>query len=87
MDLSTIGMGGVIRDERGKFFRAMCKQKKGAWSPPEAEALSLREVLPWLKYYGFTRCLFETDSKQLADTCNGNPERSYLQCLSTLKMC
>ena len=44
MDLNTIGIGGVLRDEKGKFLRAMCKQKEGSWSPREAEALSLRRL-------------------------------------------
>lgn len=77
MDLKTIGISGVIRDERGNFLRAMCMQKGGSWSPREAETLRLREVLSWLKRYGFTRCIFETDSKLLADACNGSPWQSY----------
>lgn len=36
MDLRAIGIGGIVRDERGSFLRAMCKQKEGVWSPREA---------------------------------------------------
>ena len=89
-DLNSIGVGGVIRDERGQFVKAMCKQKQGTWSPREAEALSFREVLSWMKEHSFTRCVFETDSKLLADACNGNPGRSYFHsivgdCVESIK--
>lgn len=76
-DTGTFGIGGVIRDANGRLVRAMCKQELGSWSPREAEALSLKEVLSWTKRYGFTRCVFETDSKLLADACNGGSGRSY----------
>ncbi|XP_074333967.1 uncharacterized protein LOC141671586 [Apium graveolens] len=89
-DIRTIGIGGVIRDENGRFMKAMCKQMEGSWSPREAEALSLKEVLSWTKQYGFTQCVFETDSKLLADACNGNSGRSYFhiivrECLELIK--
>ena len=76
-DTKTIGVGGVIRDEHGSFLRAMCKQMSGTWTPREAEALSLKEVLSWVKSFGFARCVIETDSKLLADAYNGTPGRSY----------
>ncbi|KAL8125037.1 hypothetical protein AgCh_012638 [Apium graveolens] len=77
MELGTVGIGGVIRDERGSFVRAMCKQIRGNWTPREAEAISLKEALSWVKQYGFRRCVFETDSKLLADAVNGDTGRSY----------
>ncbi|KAL8125864.1 hypothetical protein AgCh_013243 [Apium graveolens] len=76
-DNGTIVMGGVIRDETGRLLRTMCKQRQGSWSPREAEALSLKEVFSWTKRHGFTRCVFETDCKSLADACNGGSGRSY----------
>lgn len=30
-----------------------------------------------MKSHGFTRCVFKTDSKLLADACNGGTVRSY----------
>lgn len=89
-DIKTIGIGGVIRDANGRFLKAMCKQVEGSWSPREAEALGLKEVLSWTKQYGFTQCVFETDSKLLADTCNGSSRRSYFhnivrECVELIK--
>lgn len=83
MDAGIIGVGGVIRDETGMFKKAMCKQLRGSWSPREAEALSLKEVLSWMKTHGFTNCIFETDSKLLADACNGSVGRSYFHSIVT----
>lgn len=76
-DIGAIGIGGVVRDEHGEFIRAMCKQMTGSWSPREAEALSLKEILCWMKQFGFARCIVETDSKLLADACNGSSGRSH----------
>ncbi|XP_074327164.1 uncharacterized protein LOC141665080 [Apium graveolens] len=70
MQDNSIGIGGVIRDDRGDFVRAMCQQVEGLWQPREAEAITLRELLSWTKKYGFVRCVFETDSKLLADAYN-----------------
>ncbi|XP_074356044.1 uncharacterized protein LOC141695716 [Apium graveolens] len=72
-DLRSIGIGAVIRDENDGFVRAMCKQVRGTWSPREVEGLSLKEALSWVKQHGFKCCVFETDSKLLAEACNGNP--------------
>lgn len=89
-DIRTIGIGGIIRDANGKFLKAICKKVEGSWSPREAEALSLKEILSWTKQYGFTRCVFETDSKLLADACNGGSGRSYFhdivrECVDLIK--
>lgn len=88
--ISAIGVGGVIRDESGRLLRAMCTQIPGVWSPREAEALSLKEVLSLVKNNGFTRCIFETDSKLLADACQNGSGRSYFHsivddCVAGLK--
>ncbi|XP_074360438.1 uncharacterized protein LOC141700630 [Apium graveolens] len=76
-DLMSIVIGAVIRDENGGFVRAMCKQVRGTWSLREAEGSSLKEALSWVKQHGFKCSVFETDSKLLAEACNGNPGRSY----------
>ncbi|KAL8093405.1 hypothetical protein AgCh_035325 [Apium graveolens] len=41
------------------------------------EAMGLKEALTWVKDLGFRRCVFETDSKLLADACKGEQGRSY----------
>ncbi|WOH11565.1 hypothetical protein DCAR_0831054 [Daucus carota subsp. sativus] len=89
-DIKKIGIGGVIRDANGNFVKAVCKQLDGLWSPREAEALSLKEILSWTKQHGFTRCVFETDSKLLVDACNGSSGRSYFhiivsECVDLIK--
>ncbi|KAL8094866.1 hypothetical protein AgCh_036398 [Apium graveolens] len=74
---NSIGVGGVIRDADGGFVSAMCKPVAGIWMPREAEAISLKEVLSWTKQQRYTRCVFETDSKILADAYNGRRGNSY----------
>ncbi|KAL8089642.1 hypothetical protein AgCh_039213 [Apium graveolens] len=76
-DAETIGVGGVVRDEKGKFLRAMCNQLSGSRTPREAEALSLKEVLTWEKNSGYVRCIIDTDSKLLVDAYNGTTGRFY----------
>ncbi|KAL8146232.1 hypothetical protein AgCh_004104 [Apium graveolens] len=72
-----IGIGGVIRGDNGEFLRAMCQLSSGTWQVREAEAISLKEMLSWTKRHGFSNCVFETDSKLLADAFNGGQVKSY----------
>lgn len=66
-----VGIGGVIRDEDGRFIRGRCSRIEGNWRANEAEALSLKEALSWAKDLGLDRCVFESDSQQLVEACNG----------------
>lgn len=52
--------------------------------------MSLKEALAWTKRQGYSRFVFETDSKLLADACNGGQEKSYFHsifkdCIEYLK--
>lgn len=73
----TIGIGCVIRDMHGQFVCARCRKVAGACKAPEAEAISLKEALSWVKDMSITHCLFETDLKNLADACTGKPGEAY----------
>ena len=46
-------------------------------APRKAEVISLKELMTWTKKCGYTRCVFETDSKLLADAYNGGTGNSY----------
>lgn len=39
--------------------------------------MSLKEALSWTTEQGFKVCVFETDSKFLADACNGGTGKFY----------
>ncbi|KAL8100316.1 hypothetical protein AgCh_032534 [Apium graveolens] len=85
-----IGVGCVMRDTSGQFLGARCMRIEGAWRPQEAEAIGLREALSWVKEKNITCCVFETDSKNLADACNGIPGEAYFgtivsYCISIMK--
>lgn len=72
-----VGTGAVIRDSAGHFVRARVSRVAGNWQPREAEALSLKEALSWVKELNYDYCVFESDSKQLVDACNGQEGESY----------
>ncbi|XP_074325881.1 uncharacterized protein LOC141663935 [Apium graveolens] len=73
----SIGIRCVIRDSQGQFLYARNRRIVGAWQPREAEAISLREAMTWVKELNFTYCVFETDCKALAEACNGKPGEAY----------
>ncbi|XP_074347230.1 uncharacterized protein LOC141686068 [Apium graveolens] len=70
---NKIGVGWVLRDENGKFLGARCRKMEGAWRPHEADAISLKEAMSWVKEMQITHCVFVTDLKILDDACNGTP--------------
>lgn len=76
-ELNCTGVGAVIRDEQGEFVRARSRRIEVLLHPREAEALSLKEALSWVKELGFRDCVFETDAKQLADACRNIQGASY----------
>lgn len=52
-DIGCIGMGSVVRDAEGQFLMARSRRREGLVPPREAEALSLKEALSWLKDTNF----------------------------------
>lgn len=72
-----IGIGCVIRNSQGQFVGARARRIEGDWHPNEAEAISLKEALSWCKLLNLNYCIFETDSKILANACSGRRGESY----------
>ncbi|XP_074378519.1 uncharacterized protein LOC141720064 [Apium graveolens] len=98
--LSTVGLKLTSMlpgsSDQGNFLRARSKRTGSLLQPREAEVLSLKEAMSWVKEMGFQvrKCVFETDAKQLADACKGVQDESYFHTngwivnfLSTLNMC
>lgn len=73
----STGIGSVLRDSDGQFIHARCRRIHGEWTPREAEAIGLKEALSWSKEHNIANCIVETDSKILADACNGKPGDAY----------
>lgn len=63
-DERRVGLGSVIRDESGKFVAALCCNIRGNYSPRDAEVLSIREALSWLKSMKLSKVIVETDCLQ-----------------------
>ncbi|XP_074327738.1 uncharacterized protein LOC141665650 [Apium graveolens] len=76
-DIGYVGMGSIVRGADGQFLLAHSVRREGMVPPREAEALSLKEALSWLKDKDFRRCIFETDSQVLAKAYNSVTGRSY----------
>lgn len=76
-EVQCIGLGAVVWDDQGSFLRARSKWVASLLQPREAEALSLKEAMAWIKELSFRKCVFETDAKQLADACKDVPGESY----------
>lgn len=76
-----IGVGCVMRDDRGKFIRARMNTARGGTSAREAEAISMREALSWIKSWRTTKCVFESDAKLLVDAFYGPKGKS---CFDTI---
>ncbi|KAL8157102.1 hypothetical protein AgCh_001987 [Apium graveolens] len=69
----STGTGMVIRNEYGQFLRARNHKLQALYSPREGEAIGLKEALSWVKNFGYRRCVFETDAKELAEALNYVP--------------
>ncbi|XP_017256601.1 uncharacterized protein LOC108226171 [Daucus carota subsp. sativus] len=66
-DSEYVGVGCVVRNERGEFLRARTTLVQGRSYAREAEALSLKEALSWVKTWRTQKCIFESDAKLLVD--------------------
>ncbi|KAL8097342.1 hypothetical protein AgCh_030472 [Apium graveolens] len=74
---NTMGLRCVARDEFGNFQRARGTVMYPSVQPRIAEALIFREALSWIKQWRTTKCIFESNSKQLVDALNGSQANSY----------
>ena len=77
-----IGVGCVVRDDVGGFLRARaCRIRSRAYAR-EAEALSLKEALSWIKEWRTFKCIFEMDAKLLMDALHSTkPGKSFFDML------
>lgn len=73
-----IGTRCVARDDRGQFLCARVPTNKGRGYPREAEALSLKEALTWIKEWRTQKLIFETDCKLLVDELQRSRGNLYL---------
>lgn len=71
-----IGIGCVVRDDRGCFLRARTNVLPGTTQIREAEAWSLREALERVREWRTNKCIFESDTKLLVDAFHRNRDRS-----------
>ena len=55
--------GWIVRDSEGQLIFAACKSQSGTFSPHEAEALGVREVLSWLRGKQLDDVIIESDSQ------------------------
>ncbi|KAH9684396.1 reverse transcriptase domain-containing protein [Citrus sinensis] len=60
-----IGIGCVIRNSQGGFLAARCVEVVGNFGAREAEALSIREALSWMKELHFPCVIIEMDCLQV----------------------
>ncbi|XP_019167808.1 PREDICTED: uncharacterized protein LOC109163513 [Ipomoea nil] len=60
---NAMGFGWVLRDEDGAFLAAKNMQAPRSYTVEEAEAMSLREALSWLKDTGMGDVVVEIDSQ------------------------
>lgn len=73
----SVVTGCVIRNSQGQFVGTRCQRIEGRWSPREADAISFKEALSWVKSLGMQCCMFETDSKVLAMACKNQEGESF----------
>ena len=71
-----IGVGCVIRDSSGNIVMVRSTNIMGAYPIREAEALSLKEVLSWLKLKKVNNCIVETNSLLVIEALNNTYNRS-----------
>ncbi|XP_074326483.1 uncharacterized protein LOC141664429 [Apium graveolens] len=69
--MGGIGVAAIIKDNQSAFVASRVMKLPGEWSPREAEALALKEVLSWV-INRYMHCEFQTDCYALAASCNGS---------------
>ena len=62
---SLIGCGSILRDAEGNFISARVALIQIRLSSNEAEAMSMREALSWLKHMQLPRVIVEMDSQMV----------------------
>ena len=62
---SLIGCGSILRDVEGNFISERVALIQISLPPNEAEAMSMREALSWLKHMQLPRVIVEMDSQMV----------------------
>ncbi|VFQ94306.1 unnamed protein product [Cuscuta campestris] len=70
----VVGMGFIARNDVGGFMAAKNMTIRCNCGPREAEALSVKEALSWIKSRGWTHMEVETDCKDVADGLNNSSQ-------------
>ena len=89
-DEGATGLGWILRDSHGCFLKACSIHLFGLLNSGEAEAVSIREALSWLRQQALDNVLLETDAKQVVDLIRKPDSSSALglvvdDCISLLK--
>nr|GMC92116.1 uncharacterized protein LOC109155154 [Ipomoea batatas] len=71
--LNSTGLGFILRNEDGNFLAAKEQKWSGIFQPREAEAISIREALKWIKVMNVDRVQIETDALLVIQGLN-NPK-------------
>jgi ribonuclease HI len=85
------GSGAVIRDSCGQFIAALQQINVRVSSAREAEAMTIREALSWIKERNMSNVIIESDSQLCVTACNSSGENLslfglfILDCKSLLK--
>ncbi|XP_074378135.1 uncharacterized protein LOC141719654 [Apium graveolens] len=64
-DSEYIRVGCVVHNDKGEFLRARSNIIRNRGQPREAEAVSLKEALSWMKTWRTNKYIFESDAKLL----------------------
>lgn len=75
--INCIGLGSVARDANKHFIIARSSRHKEMMQPREAETISLKEVLSWVKMKNVKKYIFESDSQLLVKAWRGTRGNSY----------
>ncbi|XVF44395.1 hypothetical protein PTKIN_Ptkin02bG0116400 [Pterospermum kingtungense] len=67
-----VGFGMVIRDFVGRFVARNTSMLDGSLLVKEGKALAFLEVIRWVRSIGYTKAIFETDTKYVCDVISVN---------------
>lgn len=76
-----MGLGCIIRNSNGNFIAAQGIPWKGVYSSKEAEAISVREALSWLKYRRMDNVQLEMDALQVYQNINSSSLSTHFDLL------
>nr|GMD22618.1 uncharacterized protein LOC109164833 [Ipomoea batatas] len=68
-----MGIGWLIRDDKGAFLKVRSALLLGIYTPSKAEAMGLREILSWLKNQNLTHFHIEFGSLQVVKGLSSKP--------------